>query len=87
MKGYKAKSHNLAIRNWVALAYREKQKREFALENYGKAGEYNGSNKRNTGNQPEFKEFPEYDTYQDKYTDELAAEIRKIKEQCAKQQS
>ena len=38
MKGYKAKSHYLAIQKWVVLAYREQKKREENLirgVNYG----------------------------------------------------
>ena len=38
MKGYKAKSHYLAIQTWVVLAYREQKKREENLirgVNYG----------------------------------------------------
>ena len=38
MKGYKAKSHYLAIQKWVVLAYREQKKREENLirgANYG----------------------------------------------------
>ena len=38
MKGYKAKSHYLAIQKWVVLVYREQKKREENLirgANYG----------------------------------------------------
>lgn len=67
MKGYKAKSHYLAIKKWVALAYQEQKMRETNLENrknqtYG-GGTQNADNKRNNN---EFKpirkcvnEYPE----------------------------
>lgn len=76
MKGYKAKSHNLAIRNWVVTAYREKKQREIALENRVKGGANNGVKR-------EFNEYPEYDTYGTDDPEKLAEEIRRIKEKCA----
>lgn len=79
MKGYKAKSHNLAIRNWVVTAYREKKQRETALENRQKGGANNANSGRNT----EFNEYPEYDTYGTDDPEQLAEEIRRIKEKCA----
>lgn len=46
MKGYKAKSHNLAIRSWVATAYREKIAREKSLENRQKGAAQNAVDER-----------------------------------------
>lgn len=85
MKGYKAKSHNLAIRNWVVTAYREKKQREINLENRQKEGMKNAVNSGNSKSKPEFKEYPEYDTYGTDDPEGLAEEIRRIKEQCAKE--
>lgn len=87
MKGYKAKSHNLAIRNWAVTAYREKIQREISLENRQKEGMKNAVNSGNAGVKSEFKEYPEYDTYGTDDPEGLAEEIRRIKEKCAKEQS
>jgi hypothetical protein len=53
MKGYKAKSHYLAIKKWVALASREKKFRESKLRE-------GGQNYAANRNKPRFKATREY---------------------------